>query len=588
MEQKTNQNELLLVTGSSYTQKTLADQLKGFLPDEISIVPFCVNEAENPPLSGGYFVLFSSTEVYTKFLSRHLSQHIDEYIIGTRTIINDKLELILSLPREQDILLVTDSKAMAKEAVFNLKDIGFDFLRFIPYYPGCKYPYRPDSIAVTTGDLDQVPPGLGQVYNIGARPFDLTTVVRIMARYNILEDKIQVYAQSYLDTILAFARNLSNVADEASKVMKTVRTTLIGTGYYAKYHFNDIIGRSPSILKVKDAAAKVARTDLSVLIEGDNGTGKELLASAIHNYSNRRNKPFVAINFSALPDQLIESELFGYEDGAFTGAKKGGKIGLFQQAEGGTIFLDEIGDISPKMQTKLLRVLQEKEIMKVGGNRIIPIDVRIIAATNRHLKQMIEERTFRKDLYYRLKEGYLYLPSLSQRKEDIPLLVNHWMETLFHSRKEIHPDAMENLMQQDWPGNIRELLNVMKFTLAVSEKNVITVEDLPYDRPDTWETEEAVREPEPGLDDISAVILSAIQRIHLQGEIAGRSRIYAYLQSCGTDLSEYKIRKTLALLTSQGLAAAAPGRYGLTLTDKGDALLQKRSKSQKNSDHPKS
>ncbi len=317
-----------------------------------------------------------------------------------------------------------------------------------------------------------MPPGIDAVYNIGTRVMDFPTVVKIMSHYGVLEQ--QDYANLYLTNILDFAKRVSNIADEASKVMKTVRRELIGTGYYAKYRFDDIIGESENIQKTKVISQKIARTDLTVLIEGDNGTGKELFASAIHNASQRVRQPFVAINFSALPDHLLESELFGYEEGSFTGAKKGGKVGLFQQANGGTIFLDEIGDISIKMQAKLLRVIEEREIMKIGGDRIIPIDVRIIAATNRDLKQMIYEKTFRKDLYYRLREGYIHLPSLKERKTDIPLLVRHWQSHLFSDPKPIDHEVMEILMGHDWPGNIRELLNVIKFAFAVSERDVIT------------------------------------------------------------------------------------------------------------------
>lgn len=573
MISKNNNDRLLLVTGSPSTQQNLSEQLLGILPKEIEITPFCVDRESNPSLEGTYFTVFSSAEVYDDFLALELSAHIGQYIIGTRTVLGGRLDQVLALPRDQKILMVTDSKRSAEESISHLKDIGFDFLHFLPYYPGCNLSYKPGLLAVTTGDLAQIPPGIDKVYNIGTRPFDFATVVRIMAHYSVLEEKLESYAQQYLDTLLSFAKRISNAADEASKVMKTVRTALMGTGYYAKYHFDDIIGETPVIRKVKDAAAKIAHTNLSVLIEGDNGTGKELLASAIHNASDRASMPFIAVNFSALPDQLIESELFGYEEGAFTGAKKGGKIGLFQQAEGGTIFLDEIGDISLKMQAKLLRVLQEKEIMKIGGDRIIPVDVRIIAATNRNLKQMIEEKTFRKDLYYRIKEGYLYLPSLAERKEDIPLLINHFMETIFCSSKEISADTLHALKQREWAGNIRELLNVMKFTLAVSEKDVITPDDLPYDGPHPSDSR-PIRDSFKVTDDVSLVILAAIREINQRSEIAGRNRIYWFLHDNGYEYSEYKIRKCISALSEQGLVSATHGKYGLALTDKGLMILE--------------
>ena len=570
-----NDSKLLLVTGSPSTFNRLAQQLMGILPEKIDIVPYHVREKENVRLSGSYFIIFSSEEVYDTFSCSENFKHVGQYIIGQREIFNDRLDIILSLPRDQKILLVTDSKKTANDAVANLHDIGFDFFQFVPYYPGCGISGRDYTIAVTTGDIACVPKGIDKVYDIGARPFAFATIIKIMSHYGVLEEKIQSYAQNYLDRILAFARRLSNVANEAGKEMKAVRATLMGTGYYAKYKFDDIVGQSPAIEKIKSIAMKIAGTDLSVLIEGENGTGKELLASSIHNESERRNKPFIAINCSALPDQLIESELFGYEEGAFTGAKKGGKIGLFQQADGGTLFLDEIGDISLQMQTKLLRVLQEKEIMKIGGSKIIPVDVRIVAATNRNLRQLIDEGKFRNDLYYRIKEGYLYVPPLAERKQDIPLLIEHWMKHMFHSKKEIKPSVMTALMDRDWPGNIRELLNALKYILAVSESDVITEADIPDER--------GVRVPAKqqqyhrgswDTDDISKLILAEIYKLNRRHEVAGRKKVFEAIQKKDVFMTEYKIRKSLGALKEAGLIQTVRGRYGLYLTDEALRMME--------------
>lgn len=562
---------LLLVSGSQSTQKALLQQLREFLPEDIPIIPYFFYEDENIP-RGSFFSVFSSQEVYDDFIKAGLGHLIKSHIITTRTMFNNQLDKILTLPRNQRILLVNDSRVSAAESIHHLKEIGFDFLHLVPYFPGCQSAPDDITIAVTPGEMDKVPPGIEAVYNIGTRVMDFPTVVKIMSHYGILEQKTQDYANLYLSNILDFARRVSNIADEASKVMKTVRRELIGTGYYAKYRFDDIIGESESIQKTKATAHKIAKTDLTVLIEGDNGTGKELFASAIHNASQRVRQPFVAINFSALPDHLLESELFGYEEGAFTGAKKGGKVGLFQQANGGTIFLDEIGDISLKMQAKLLRVIEEREIMKIGGDRIIPVDVRIIAATNRDLKQMIYDKTFRKDLYYRLREGYIHLPSLKERKTDIPLLVHHWQRHLFSCRKSIDDEVMELLLQHDWPGNIRELLNVVKFAFAVSEQDVITAEDLPAD---SFISPQPVINQSPSLflSETSLMILSAIWEINLNGQIAGRGSILLYFKEMDYRASEYKVRKGISTLLAEKLITGHEGKYGLTLTEKGFAYL---------------
>ncbi len=233
--------------------------------------------------------------------------------------------------------------------------------------------------------------------------------------------------------------------------------------------FDDIIGQSGKINRVKEMARSVARGNSTVLIRGETGTGKELFARSIHMASLRRNKPFVAVNCAALPDTLLESELFGYEEGAFTGARKGGKQGLFKYADKGTIFLDEIGEIPTHIQVKLLRVLQEGKIRKVGSEEEIPVDVRVIAATNRDLEKMVASGQFREDLYYRLNVIPIFLPPLRERKEDIPVLAGHFIDTLSQKMgkevRGISGKAMGKLMDYDWPGNIRELSNIIERAL---------------------------------------------------------------------------------------------------------------------------
>ncbi|WP_334307544.1 sigma-54 interaction domain-containing protein [Paraclostridium sp. AKS81] len=205
--------------------------------------------------------------------------------------------------------------------------------------------------------------------------------------------------------------------------------------------------------KSKDLGKKISKSDYTVLITGESGTGKELMAQSIHNESLRSKQPFIAINCAAMPENLLESELFGYEEGAFTGALKGGKKGLFEQAHNGTIFLDEIGDMPIYLQTKLLRVLQENQVMRVGGESVIDIDVRVIAATNKNLLEMIRQEKFRADLYYRINVLPINIPSLRERKEDISMMLNYFMK----KKRHISDEAKEILNKYPWPGNIREL-----------------------------------------------------------------------------------------------------------------------------------
>lgn len=249
-------------------------------------------------------------------------------------------------------------------------------------------------------------------------------------------------------------------------------------------HFNygDIIGQSEAIRNVYRTIEKVAATDSSVLIYGESGTGKELVARAIHKTSPRRDKPFIRVNCGALAETLLESELFGHERGAFSGAIKR-KKGRFELADSGSIFLDEIGDISPKMQLKLLRVLQEKEFERVGSEETIQVDVRVLAATNKKLADRVQQGAFREDLYYRLHIIPIYLPALRDRKDDIPILIDHFLDTIGTelNRKSISisREAVEKLTAYPWPGNVRELENVLERALVLCETDMISSEDLP-------------------------------------------------------------------------------------------------------------
>jgi len=250
-----------------------------------------------------------------------------------------------------------------------------------------------------------------------------------------------------------------------------------------KYQFDEIIGRSDPMQKLFDLIGRVAPTDSTVLITGESGTGKELVAQAIHGNSGRCFMPFIAVSCGALPDSLLESELFGYEKGAFTGAEYT-KRGRFEMAHEGTLFLDEIGDISLKTQVDLLRVLQEKEFLRLGSEETIKVDVRVIAATNRDLLQAIRENRFREDLYYRLNVISIHMPPLRERKEDIPLLAEAFIRKycLEMNREEpkIAPSAMKLLMEYDWPGNVRELENIIERALVIGRENEIMTGDLPF------------------------------------------------------------------------------------------------------------
>ena len=282
------------------------------------------------------------------------------------------------------------------------------------------------------------------------------------------------------------AKILMNKLQETEKELNIYREE-IRQGYQAQWEFNDLVGSSPNFLKLKSVAAQLSHTVSTVLITGESGTGKELFAHAIHNCSNRRNHPFVKINCAALPENLLESELFGYEEGAFTGARKGGKHGKFELAMGGTIFLDEIGDMPLTMQTKLLTVLQDRVVERVGGTKPIFINVRVIAATNRNLERMVKEQKFRQDLFYRLNVVTLNIPPLRDRNEDIPPLVDTLVkkinDKLGTSIKKVSNKVIELMQNYSWPGNIRELENLLERAINLADmnrENIITIKHFPH------------------------------------------------------------------------------------------------------------
>ena len=370
----------------------------------------------------------------------------------------------------------------------------------------------------------------------------------------------------------------------AHHMTKGIKEDAIRKGYVAKYTLEDIIGKSESTKKLKEIILKLAKTDMNILIQGESGTGKELAASAIHNYSLRSDAPFLAVNFSALPDDLIESELFGYAEGAFTGAKKGGKTGLFEEANGGTIFLDEIGDVSLKVQSRLLRVLEEKEIMAIGSNEIKPIDVRIIAATNKDLMKLVNEKSFREDLYFRLKMGFIQLQPLRNRKEDIPILLEHIANTMTVSNVLFSEDLIVRLTQYDWMGNVRELKNTINYMLAVRTGDCLTVDELPDEnffkvpvkedikengRTETAETNEKIEKTDMTvfLNDEQKYFFDMIIKYLAEDRVVSRNTLSEESRNGRFKRTENQVRRILNQLQDKRLIEMSKGRKGIVLTE---------------------
>jgi len=282
-----------------------------------------------------------------------------------------------------------------------------------------------------------------------------------------------------------------------------------------KYQFDNIIGQSPKIHAVFDLMERVAQTEATVLVQGESGTGKELIVRAIHHASSRKSGPFIAVNCGAIPPKLVESEFFGHEKGAFTDAKEQ-RIGAFERADGGTLFLDEIGELSLDTQVKLLRVLEEKKVVRVGGAKEIPIETRIITATNKDLEREIQNGTFRQDLFFRLNVFFIPLPPLRERSEDIPLLIDHFLEKYLpkvaSSVKDISKQAVHRLQAYEWPGNIRELENAIHSALIVCRGESILPRHLPLRIQGYPQVRDVHIEPDMGMEEQVGKICEVVER----------------------------------------------------------------------------
>ena len=308
--------------------------------------------------------------------------------------------------------------------------------------------------------------GLLQVLKTGVPDIDQ---IRRIANMDIVINSTPVKTNEKVKSVVGTFRQASRI----QKIDRKLKEKLYARGLVAKYTLDHFKGQSTGVEQLLDRATKYAGTNLTILIQGETGTGKEVLAQGIHALSDRKGKPFVAINCSALPETLLESELFGYEEGAFTGAKRGGKIGLFELANEGTIFLDEIADIPRSLQARLLRVLEEREVMRVGGDRVVRVDIRIISSTYKDLAVEVKKQRFRADLYFRLAVLRLHVPPLRNRAEDIPLLVQELLSRhTQRKRKGISAGILKQLKEYGWPGNVREMDALLKsYSALLGEKN---------------------------------------------------------------------------------------------------------------------
>jgi len=352
--------------------------------------------------------------------------------------------------------------------------------------------------------LETGKPDLGELLEIGET--------------KVVANRVPIVVDSQVLGVVTTFQNITTLQSLEHKV----RQRLADRGYVAKYTFNDILGESTPFQEAIQLAKEYALVHSTILIRGETGCGKEMFAHAIHQSSSRAKGPFVAVNCAALPENLLESELFGYAEGAFTGARKGGKPGLFELAHQGTIFLDEIGEMSPRLQARVLRVLEEGEIMRLGDDRIIPVNVRFIAATHRDLSQMIKTQAFREDLYYRLNVLNLEIPPLRERGADVLLLAEHFLKEIARELNRQTPkfsqEAIEVLFRYSWPGNVRELKNAVERLLLrcrspkVEAVDIASVLKIDLEEKSPQEAAESQKEKENLNNQVDTITLSLIKR----------------------------------------------------------------------------
>jgi len=647
--------------------KSIVEDLSAKLRGHVKIVGQRLAELEAGPVEADYFIVPSSRAAQIVKKLRPQSRTM----ISGYTLNFQNLPKLLAIGSGTNCLVVAGSQETAEDAVRMLKEFGFNWLNFDPYWPGKNAQTLEARIAITLGSPHLSPAYVSNIIDLGPRKIDIVTLITLCLDLNlprqviddILTDHVEeitglgraylgLYQESdhdraYLKVLLdstkdaiaafdtngvimhsnAFFKRLTEgtnldfnkfiespvaapsveqikgkyfvveklsvkVQDETdpvgtllvlrstekvSEAEGAVRRVLLAKRHVALHRFSDIIGISPALKKVMETGRKIASSNLTILITGETGTGKELFAHAIHNASLRAEEPFVCAHFAAMPPTLIESELFGYDEGAFTGAKKGGHPGYFEQAHKGSIFLDEIGDASLSFQSHLLRVLEDKRVMRVGGNYPIPIDVRLIAATNQDLETLVRQGRFREDLLYRLNVIPISLPPLRSRIEDIPILARRFLELEDRSKnRRFSPEVLEYLQNYSWPGNIRQLGSVVKYMAHTSESEALKIEDLPPGL--TIKSTESLRTNEmtKASNDnryLVFLILDILVLFQKSRKTAGKKVFMARAKEKNLGVSDHQMRKLLHELNDEGLIRVGSTSQGTVITDKGLNLL---------------
>ncbi|MCH4886833.1 sigma-54-dependent Fis family transcriptional regulator [Acidaminobacter sp. JC074] len=477
-----------------------------------------------------------------------------------RTLTYDSVARIKGL-ESSNVLVVNDKEETTLDLVITLHRLGLTHINWLPYYKDHNYD---TSTALTANEAHLVPNG-HEIIDIGFRPMDISTIIDIMHVLQMDSKDFYQGLMNYKEMNVPLDKSVLTRLEKSHEAMKlsdVLEGTNVKSGHVSYYEFKDIITESEAMHQMIEKAKKLSKHDINVLIIGESGTGKELIAQGIHQSSYRRKLPFVGVNVTAIPNNLLESELFGYVPGAFTGANKSGHKGLFEQCNGGTLFLDEIGDLPLELQGKLLRALEEKCIRPIGSNSLTKINVRIVAATNKDLRKEIQAGRFREDLYYRLKASVLMIPPLRDRQDDVSLLIRHFVGDHFTFDQE----ALNVLKSYDWKGNVRELKHACEYCKIMATGGLITMDDIPDDlMTDT---------SDPYFDQEKTYwVLDSIDRCSKLSASVGRKSILEDLNAEGHLLGEGELKTILKHLKTTGCIVQGRGRKGSVLTVKGKTVL---------------
>lgn len=663
-------------------KRFLTSELNALFGEEVEVTSSLIGDEINKDINPA--VVLTTGD----FLSKKAKDMFpNSYILNARRDISYKnLDKVIQIPNDEKVLVVNHPKEASLTTIKSLEDLGFDHLKYVPYYNRATIDMTNIKIAISPSMMHLCPEEIKNKIDIGARTISFSTLSHLLKlldleesyldkflyhynagitkmsyklseeyqkseamrrNFNKMLDEIDdgiisikengeivymnnackkllglygenvtgQYIKKILDrlkiekaVIRKLVSNEKNIfkfnneeimlgfisldgdssedkmiilkrVDEIQKLEEDVRRILYKKGYTAKYTIGDIKGKSKELTKTINIAKRIAKSESTVMITGESGTGKEIFAQVIHNESFRSKGSFVAVNLASLPETLVESELFGYSEGAFTGARKGGRAGLFEQAHKGTIFIDEIGDISPATQSRLLRVLEEKEVMRLGDNKILNIDIRVIAATNKDLKKLVDDGKFREDLYYRLNIFPIELPPLRERKGDIEILIDHFMQKN-KSYKKISKDVIEILSNYHWPGNIRELTNVIEYMTQITDSQLIGVDALPPYL-DFVKTRSGKVKEEKSLDiklpfgiEKAQFILKTLGESQEKNIRIGRRKIAMLGSKQGLEnFTEDKVRTMLKHLEKEELIFIGTTKQGSIITEKGKEYL---------------